>query len=138
MKACTLHLVSRFAYVPTLSGHMAPKLDVALFAPPMPRILETSFIVDTGCEVPLVIARALRDALVAARIAPRRASFNWGGPVECEVFKVFAHAGSRWRQVEAYFPLEPESEENLAGLPLLDDLSVCLRAPQAELYLASA
>jgi len=45
MKACTLHLISRFGYSATLRGTMAPKLDVARFAPPMARVVETAFIV---------------------------------------------------------------------------------------------
>lgn len=138
MRGCELHLLQRFAYAPTSSGLMAPRLDLALFAPPMAMVLETAFVVDTGCDVPLILARPLRNALLQARVMPRRAALDWGGPVECEFFLVSVHTGVRWRTVEAFYPLDPESDENLAGLPLIDDLTLCLRAPHYELFSASA
>ena len=106
MERCATWIEARHPFKRTRRGVDTPVLDIEVWWPSLPRPAKSSFVVDTGCEYDLILARPLRDALV----------------------------GRKWRKVEAHFPLDPEVDENLVGLPMLRFEAVCLRPPMQQTW----
>ena len=110
-------------------GPTVPVLRIGVWAEPMPTPLEDGFVVDTGCDLDLVMQAELRDRIRAVGVRSRRVVIQWGWPVVAERYAVRAIVGGRWTKAEAYFPLSPETEDNLVGMPMLRFEAVCLRPP---------
>jgi hypothetical protein len=104
----------------------------------MPLPLGDGFVVDTGCDFDLILQSDLRDRLRAAGVRSTRQPIRWGRPVAAERYRVQASVGGRWSVAEAYFPLSPESDENLIGLPLLRFEALCVRVPSRETWVGRA
>lgn len=129
MERCATWIEARHPFKRIGRGMEVPVLDIEVWAPSLPRPAKSSFVVDTGCEYDLVLARPLRDALAAGGVPFDRSWIEWGAVIRAQRFGVFALVGRKWREVEAYFPTDPEVDENLLGLPVLRFEAVCLRPP---------
>jgi hypothetical protein len=137
LPACSLALGGRFAFERTTRGTEVPVVRIGLYARPMARAFVAPFIVDTGCDVPLVLSPPLRGRLKAAGCPSRADVIEWGGIVECERYEVWGALHGEWAAVDAYYPTGPVSEQNLAGLPIFAKTTVCFRPPSRELFLVA-
>lgn len=136
MVTCSLRLGPRHAYERTEHGAAVPVVRVAIHARPLPRAVVAPFTVDTGCDVPFVLAPRLRDRLKVAGCVSSIDQIDWGGRVVCERYELRAFLGGRWTAFDAYYPLGPTSDQNLVGLPFFAGTTLCLRAPLGEIYTA--
>jgi len=137
LPACSLTLGGRFAFERTTRGTEVPVVRIGVYARPLPRAFVAPFIVDTGCDVPLVLSPPLRDRLKAAGCPSSADVIEWGGIVQCERYAVWAALHGKWAPVSAFYPTNPVSDQNLAGLPIFARTSVCFRPPTRELYLVA-
>ena len=134
MERCATWIEARHPFKRTRRGVDTPVLDIEVWWPSLPRPAKSSFVVDTGCEYDLILARPLRDALVAGGVPHGRSWIEWGVVIRAQRFVVYALVGRKWRKVEAHFPLDPEVDENLVGLPMLRFEAVCLRPPMQQTW----
>jgi len=138
VERCATWIEARHPFKRTRRGIDTPVLDIEVFWPSLPGPAKASFVVDTGCEYDLILARPLRDALVAGGVPFERSWIEWGAAVRAQRFGLQALIGGKWRVVEAHFPEGPEVDENLVGLPMLRFEAVCLRPPLEQTWVGRA
>jgi len=56
--------------------------------------------------------------------------------IPCEVFKLMVKVLDRWYSTEGYSPIFP-GYENLIGRQITNQLNLCMRGPEKQIYAAS-
>ena len=134
---CNSELINKSTYYPLDDAPPIPCLDIVLHNPPSKISVKDTAEIDTGFDYSILLTSELVELLKISFDDSENVITPDRNIISCGVADISIKIGEKWLETQAHYSKDILAINPILGRGILNNLNLCFRGKEKELYIAS-